>query len=226
VIKPLKWVSMDMTSVVRQSCAFQMPDSGTSNDRRDRERSPSLLVVNFRLPGREAFIERYASNVSENGIFVVTSDVHPIGTRITFELRTMDGAAALRGEGTIAWARTGGDDSAEPPGLGIAFTRIDPENRALVVQMVEAARRAPQAGAVPAASPGEAAVNAWLATLSRSRRRRGWTWAAGALALALAASAAALFALQRKTAREEQIESEPPLSQPVMIGSGENDAGV
>jgi len=184
-----------------------------SDNRRGSERVPAALVVNFRLPGREAFIERYASNVSERGIFVVTTDLHPLATPVSFELRTVDGATALKGEGRIAWTRPAGEEGAPPPGLGIAFTQLDPENRALVRRMVDAARLA--GGSVPPGTPQDTAVAAWLASLGSNGRTpaRMW-WGLAAAALVAAGGIAGWVA----TRPAPDAEPEAALSPPQLIG--------
>jgi uncharacterized protein (TIGR02266 family) len=194
------------------------------SNRRGQERVPTLLAVNFRLPGREAFIERYASNVSERGIFIVTNETHPVGTELSFELRTVDGANALRGKGRVAWVRSGAPPSTEPPGLGIAFTELDEENRALVVRMVEQATKSPGDKRLPAANPGEAAIQAWLASLPRARpagARLFWPVLAGVLFLGVIL----WITLGRSAPRDTTPEPEPVLTPPKLISADTADGG-
>jgi uncharacterized protein (TIGR02266 family) len=196
------------------------------SNRRGQERVPTLLAVHFRLPGREAFIERYASNVSERGIFIVTHETHPVGTELTFELRTVDGANALRGKGRVAWIRTSGPESTEPPGLGIAFTELDEDNRALVVRMVEQATQAPRDKKVPASTPGEAAIQAWLSSLPATRNPSGtrlfWPVLAGVLFL----GALLWITLARSGPREAAAEPEPALTPPKLMSADTADSGT
>jgi len=204
-----------------------MSEPSSSDDRRDHARTPTLLVVNFRLAGRQAFLERYAENVSERGIFVVTTDVHPIGTAVHFELRTMDGAVALAGEGRIAWVRSANAVPGAAPGLGIAFTRLEGDGDALITQMVEAAKGLRKSDSPGGLSPGEASVQRWLNSIAApvSRRRR-WGWAAALLA-ALALAAGGAFVVGRSLGGSGEDEGEdpgPPLSPPVPLGDS-NDAG-
>jgi uncharacterized protein (TIGR02266 family) len=195
-------------------------------NRRDQERVPTLLAVNFRLPGREAFIERYASNVSARGIFIVTNETHPVGTELSFELRTVDGANALRGKGRVAWVRSSDPQSTEPPGLGIAFTDLDEENRTLVAKMVEQATKAPREKKVPSATPGEAAVQAWLASLPASRAPGGARLFWPVLAAVLFLGALLWITVGRSGPREPPPDSEPALTPPKLITADTADSGT
>jgi uncharacterized protein (TIGR02266 family) len=138
---------------------------------RREERAPSLLVVNFRLPGKEAFIERYAANISRGGIFLVSRELHPVGTELCFEVRTAEGASAFNAKGVVCWSRNADAAKQLPPGLGIQFTEIDDENRAVVERMVTTAEQAARVpgvsgtAAVPALIPADAAVKSWLESL-------------------------------------------------------------
>src|SRR4051812_41811388 len=105
--------------------------SDKPSDARSSERVPALLVVNYKMDGPDAFAERYAANVSRNGIFIVTRETHAIGTEVGFEIRTLDNTTMFKGRGVVRWIRAYDRVKKQLPGLGVQFTQLDGANRAL-----------------------------------------------------------------------------------------------
>jgi molecular chaperone DnaK len=108
--------------------------ASTVGDKRDLPRVPIDLQVRLSFGSIDDFIERYAVNVSRGGVFVRTREQKPIGTEVNLDLQLEDGADAIRGKGIVVWT-TVPSAPGEPdqgPGMGIKFTELDPESRALV----------------------------------------------------------------------------------------------
>lgn len=128
-----------------------------SQSQRVDERVPTSLVVTFKVPGRESFIERYAANVSKGGIFIVSREVHPVGSEIRFEIRSVDGATMFSGRGIVRWTKLHDPVTKQLPGLGIQFTELDAENRAVLELILaqQAAAAKVLAAATPLATPTE-----------------------------------------------------------------------
>ena len=103
---------------------------------RVHDRVPALLAVTFRLPGKAAFIERYAANVSKGGIFIVSKEVHPIGSEIRFEIRSVDGNIVFSGRGIVRWTQLHDPVTKKLPGLGVQFTALDEENRGVLEKLL------------------------------------------------------------------------------------------
>ncbi len=132
-------------------------DQGDSSRRAD-ERVPALLLVNYKIPGVDAFVERYSANVARGGVFIVTHEVHPVGSELSFELRTTDGQTALRGKGVVKWLRAYDAAKKQLPGLGVQFTDVDAANRATLERMLQ--RQASTGVAPPSFSTELPAVEA------------------------------------------------------------------
>ncbi len=115
-------------------------------ERRGEVRVPARLNVRYRLEGLESFVERYSANVSYNGIFIVTSEQPRVGAEVAFELRTAEGAVALAGSGLVRWVRPDTGSAAQPPGVGLQFTRLSEENRRRVRALVDHSLAAKLAG--------------------------------------------------------------------------------
>jgi uncharacterized protein (TIGR02266 family) len=168
------------------------PSVADASNRRREPRIPSLLAVHYRLPGREAFIERYVANVSRAGMFIVSRELHPAGTQIQFEVRTMDGEIHVGGKGIVRWSRPADPVRNMPPGVGVQFTELEAEGQQKIDQMLARQESALSTAAAmseyampPAPSPGEAAARHWGAAqgeaFSQLSRRRQIAWFAAAI---------------------------------------------
>jgi molecular chaperone DnaK len=101
---------------------------------RREPRAPTELRIRLALGSMDAFVERYALNVSRGGIFVRTRDPQPPGTRVDLEIALDNGEVVIRGEGVVRWT-TPPSAPGEPdrqPGMGVKFAELTRESRALV----------------------------------------------------------------------------------------------
>jgi uncharacterized protein (TIGR02266 family) len=92
---------------------------------RQAKRTPVTLKVKFKSETLDQFIERYAVDVSQGGIFIRTKEPQPVGTQMKFEFQLRDGAPLIGGEGTVVWIRE--LDPTRPavaPGMGVRFDRL------------------------------------------------------------------------------------------------------
>jgi uncharacterized protein (TIGR02266 family) len=92
---------------------------------RQAKRTPVTLKVKFKSETLDQFIERYAVDVSQGGIFIRTKEPQPVGTQMKFEFQLRDGAPLIGGEGTVVWIRE--LDPSRPavaPGMGVRFDRL------------------------------------------------------------------------------------------------------
>ena len=120
----------------------------------------ALPVVRLRLKyvELEAFIERFASNVTRGGIFIASREPRPVGSEVRFEVQLMTGPPVLSGEGRVTWVKE--FNPAEPQkahGMGVQFTVVDPACRPLLDRLLkkreEAQRRAAPAPAATQKPP-------------------------------------------------------------------------
>ncbi|MBN2525686.1 MAG: TIGR02266 family protein, partial [Deltaproteobacteria bacterium] len=99
-----------------------------------REKTAAIRAT-LKYPSIEAFVQRYAQNISKYGVFFKTSKPKPVGTSIKFELQIADGTKVLRGMGEVSWIRET-DEGGAPAGMGIKFLKLDATSRDTVKKVL------------------------------------------------------------------------------------------
>jgi uncharacterized protein (TIGR02266 family) len=115
---------------------------------RQGKRTPVTLKIKFKSETLEQFIERYAVDVSQGGIFIRTKEPLAVGTQMKFEFQLRDASPLIAGEGTVVWTRE--NDPSRPaiaPGMGVRFDRLaDGSQTVLERILAEKAKQAPSRG--------------------------------------------------------------------------------
>jgi uncharacterized protein (TIGR02266 family) len=97
-----------------------------------------IVRVRLRYPNLDAFVEKFAPNVTRGGIFLASRETRAIGEKIRFEVSLVDGHVALSGEGKVSWAKPYNPSEPHKPfGLGVQFTSVDPSTRPLLDRLLE-----------------------------------------------------------------------------------------
>ncbi len=127
-------------------------------DKRAGERTPVGLAVRLSYGTLDEFVERFAVNLSRGGVFIRTREPKPVGTRLALELRLQGGETVLKAQGVVRWIQAESATAQPPtaPGMGVQFTELDAEARALVERMVTLKERrgaAPGAGTPAPVAP-------------------------------------------------------------------------
>ncbi len=107
----------------------------SSPDKRVEGAPPAAqLRIRLKYPDVQSFVEKFAPNVSRQGIFISSKSPKPVGTSLRFELLLSDGKSRLmKGEGVVTWIREyDGDHPSRPHGMGVKFSRLDGESRRLL----------------------------------------------------------------------------------------------
>ncbi|MEZ4366780.1 MAG: TIGR02266 family protein [Kofleriaceae bacterium] len=109
------------------------------------KRTQVSLKIKFKSETLEAFIERYAVDVSQGGIFIRTKEPQAVGTSMKFEFQLKDQTPLIAGEGTVVWTRE--NDPTRPnaaPGMGVRFDKLaDGSQEVLEKILAEKARMGP-----------------------------------------------------------------------------------
>src|SRR2546422_6277174 len=112
---------------------------------RQGKRTPVTLKIKFKSETLEQFIERYAVDVSQGGIFIRTKEPLAVGTQMKFEFQLKDASPLIAGEGTVVWTRE--NDPSRPaiaPGMGVRFDRLaDGSQQVLERILAEKIKQAP-----------------------------------------------------------------------------------
>jgi molecular chaperone DnaK len=104
-------------------------------DNRSNSRKAVGLLVKLKYSGVDEFAERYATNLSDGGMFIRSREPKPVGTEIKFRVEIASGERVLQGTAVVRWIR-GPDDPSGSPGMGVQFGTLDESSRALVDRML------------------------------------------------------------------------------------------
>ncbi|MDP2269087.1 MAG: TIGR02266 family protein [Archangium sp.] len=102
---------------------------------RSTQRKLVGLLVKLAHKGVDEFASKYATNLSDGGMFIRTREPKPQGTELSFKVEIADGQRVLQGVAIVRWTRAEGDPNG-PPGMGLEFLKLDPASRALVDRML------------------------------------------------------------------------------------------
>ena len=118
--------------------------SSTQNDaskrapRRDVEMSLSFEIA-LDSGSEHNFYTGLTNNISEGGVFIATTQILDIGTKIKFPLALPSMLEAEQVEGVVRWVRREGRSEANvPSGIGIQFTQISEKLKARINEYIRA----------------------------------------------------------------------------------------
>lgn len=94
-------------------------------DKRRAPRIPIQLKVDVESPNNHYLFE-YSTNLSQNGIFIQTTDPEEPGTLVNIQFSLPDNHI-IRTRGEVIWVN--GLDEEDEPGMGIKFIGISDEDR-------------------------------------------------------------------------------------------------
>ena len=98
-----------------------------------KDNAPVSIRIRLKYPDLDTFIEKYAANISQGGMFIQSRAPQPVGTTLRFEVLLADGSRLLKGEGKVIWVRE--YDAAQPTkvhGMGVKFLELDDESQSVV----------------------------------------------------------------------------------------------
>lgn len=95
---------------------------------------PGGIPVDY--PGRDVLLQSRITNISKNGVFVVTANPLPQGSQFEIHFQVPGTQQSIRAECVVRWsseAKGGGS----PSGMGLEFTRIARKDRKTVDRMIK-----------------------------------------------------------------------------------------
>ena len=109
-----------------------------SNENRANRRVPVVLRIKLRYRSVDTFIEKFATNISSGGMFIRSRTPKQVDTKIKFELRLADDSPVITGYGVVRWTKDYDPDHPRADhGMGIEFTKVNKDSRAVIDRIVE-----------------------------------------------------------------------------------------
>ena len=119
------------------------------SDHRSNARKAVGLLVKLSYTGVDEFAQRYATNLSDGGMFIRSRDPKPVGTELKFRVEIANGQRVMQGSAIVRWVR-GADDPAGAPGMGVQFVALDESSKVLVDRMLASTQSAKPPAIAPA----------------------------------------------------------------------------
>lgn len=106
------------------------PRRASGSERREHERVP----VNREFGVIDDYIAEYVTSISRGGVFIRSKKPLALGTRVTLKFSVIfDDVETVEGEGEVVRVETSGPEM----GMGVAFTRLSAESKALIDALFE-----------------------------------------------------------------------------------------
>lgn len=102
-------------------------EEALSDNRRRHHRFS--VEADITLESDHNFYAGFVENLSVSGIFIATHKLRKIGEQLEFSLRLGDSDETLHGVGEVRWIRQYSETSDTPPGMGLRFIELTPENQ-------------------------------------------------------------------------------------------------
>ena len=112
---------------------MKMNDPRIPENRRRFARVTLESRVEIRLSGVDARRKVFLDNISAGGLFIVTQNPKPIGTKLSFEFSVRDGAPSVIGKGIVRWVES---DLSKTQGMGIQFLELNEEGKKELMEVL------------------------------------------------------------------------------------------
>lgn len=114
----------------REEATFSVERDSRADNRRVHPRYGVDLDVS--MSSEHNFYAGFAENISSGGLFIATHVSKPVGERLAISVNLPDGGGAIRCTGEVRWVRLYSEQSNVPPGLGLRFLDLAPEDAAKI----------------------------------------------------------------------------------------------
>ena len=114
-----------------------------ADEETEEHRQHSRQQINQEFETIDEFIAEYVTNISQGGVFIRSKNPLPVGTKVTLKFSViLDDFETVEGEGEVVRV----ENEQGNTGMGVAFTRLTAESKALIDDIV-ARREAAEAAA-------------------------------------------------------------------------------
>ena len=100
-------------------------------------RPDRLLRAHLNCPDIDSFVERFAGNITREGMFFPSREPRPAGSVIRFELLLLDGAIAFSGEGTVVSVKRLDPGQPHSSGMTVQFTAMAAASTLVLERLVK-----------------------------------------------------------------------------------------
>lgn len=100
----------------------------------------SVDQIRLQFESFQSFLETCSPRVSEEGIFLETEELSPVGSEVEFDLGLGSDFPILRGRGEVVWV-AGHDSGDRAPGMALRFVSTDDATATLVRKIAERQRQ-------------------------------------------------------------------------------------
>ena len=105
-----------------------MSGRASSAPEKGRVHARSSVELQITLESESQFYLGFSENLSEGGVFVATYELRPVGTRLDISMSLPNVAEPIRMTGEVCWQRPYNESNNVPPGIGLRFASIRPED--------------------------------------------------------------------------------------------------
>ena len=100
------------------------------NDKRKRRR----VTINREFRSLQELMREYAMNLSEDGVFIRTSEVLPVGTEVELKFTVLvEDVETIEGVGRVVRAVEPADS--DTPGIGVVFTKLSAASKQVLARL-------------------------------------------------------------------------------------------
>jgi uncharacterized protein (TIGR02266 family) len=113
--------------------------SSVPGARRTEDRTSAKIRVTFK--SASDFFRAYIGNLATGGLFIKTSQTVPVGAILNLEFNLPGSDHLIQVKGKVIWLRSEEEsDERKPPGLGIQFVEMSPEDIKLLKNYISTFR--------------------------------------------------------------------------------------
>lgn len=117
--------------------SLERPD--TSDDAADRRRTlRTELIVRVAYSTVDEMFSEFTRDINEGGLFIETEKPKPTGTEVTLNFNLPGSAQSVSTTGRVVHVTSG--DGVTPPGMGIEFEDLSPDDRARIDALIRSLR--------------------------------------------------------------------------------------
>ncbi|HMR08388.1 MAG TPA: TIGR02266 family protein [Polyangiaceae bacterium] len=101
-----------------------------------RQASRYAVEMDVSFESEHNFYAGFVENMSVGGIFIATHMLRPCGEFMDVTLNLPNREEPVRARGEVRWVREYNERSNVPPGLGLRFVQISPEDLAAITEFL------------------------------------------------------------------------------------------